>query len=369
MSVTTSLPIKRLLLVGVLMPAVFSAVDHWLLNRLNYHASDIPTITLVMAAYVVQVGLLGWLCGTLLENPWWRWGLYIWCWILIDLQLMSASVVATGWRGQEMLPGSLFAAQVGLAMVWAILGTQHWAIRMPACAVLGAVLATPLSTGYRNLFDLLVVQMIALGGLCLLLRWRRFKLQQVTPSSGPAAAGSAASGAESRLVQFSIRHVLIWTTSLAVVLAILRAADLLTFDTLREFAGAEFIFLASAGLLIASVFVVAVWAAVGSGPAWLRIPLLLLSLFLFGMSVAFLSWNVERIRYYPGSDVSALWTSPWGWIVFRDHCWRALWVALAGSLLFASLLIHRAIGLRLVRAVRRPARGRAATPAQLPGRA
>lgn len=351
MPATSPLPIKRLLLVGVLIPAVFSALDHWLLNRLHYHPSDIPTITSVMAAYVVQVGLLGWLCGTLLENPWWRWGLYIWCWVLIDLQLLSASVAAIGWRGQDMLPGSLFAAQVGLAIVWAVLGTQHWAIRLPACAVLGALLSSPISVGYNNVFDLLVVQMISLAGLCLLLRWRRFKLQQVTPTPGPAAAGTPASAADARSMQFSIRHVLIWTSSLAVVLGILRAADLLTWNTLRSFAGAEFIFLASAGLLIACVFVVAVWAAVGSGPAWLRIPVLLLSLFFFGMSVAFLSWNTERIRYYPGSDFTALWT-PWGWQTFRDHWWRALWVALAGSLLFASLLIHRAIGLRLIRTVR-----------------
>lgn len=366
---TSQLPIKRLLLVGVLMPAVFSGLDHGLLTSLNYYASDLRVITLVMAAFVVQVGLMGWLCGSLLDNPWWRWGLYIWCWVLVDLQLLSVSVVTNtgGSRYGGMLPGALYAAQVGLCTIWAILGTTRWMIRLPACAVLGTLLAVPQHGGYQNEFELMFLQMIALGALCLLLRWRRFKLMQIEPASGATPLGPP-SGKQAAQMQFSIRHVLIWTSTMAVVLGILRALDLLSIEALLPYAQFDFIFLASAGLLVAAVFVIAFWAALGAGPWWLRLAVLLLALPAVGMVLAVLSWNAERIRYYPGSDFTALWTSPWGWQSLWDfHHWLLYWVALAGSLLFASLLIHRAIGLRLIRTVRRPARGSAATPAQLAG--
>src|SRR5687768_13937271 len=110
------LPIARLLLVGMLVPAVFSALDHWLLGRLVANPRSHFVIVETMAAFVVQVGVLGVLCGRMLENPWWRWGVYAWGWLLIDIQVFSALdlVESAGWwwnNSQYLLLVSLLAAQ------------------------------------------------------------------------------------------------------------------------------------------------------------------------------------------------------------------------------------------------------------------
>ena len=367
MAETFRLPIARLLIAGVLVPAVFAAADHWLLSQMQIS----PTrrhIALTMAVFVLQVGMLGWVCGRLLDSPWWRWGLYAWGWILVDLQLLSAGVFADGgrwWDRSEMLPSALFAAQVGLTIVWAILGSTRWVIRIPACLVLGTLLAIPLLDTYgygRFGYGLHAVQMVTLAVLCLLLRWRGFKLVQIETAS--AATPSSAAGKQLGQMQFGIRNVLVWTTSLAVVLGVLRALDLLSLSSLRSFMEFDFLSLATAGLLVGCVFVVAVWAALGSGPVWLRVPVLLVVLPPIGVTLAVLEWNAHRVRYSSNAGIEILWTTNWALPqMWDDHSWLVLWLSLAGSLLFASLIILRVIGYRLVR----PAAHRSATRSWLPG--
>jgi hypothetical protein len=353
MTESARLPLARLLLVGALVPAVFSALDHWLLTRLEMRPSDTGHVVLTMAVFVVQIGLLGWLCGRLLENPWWRWGLYIWGWVLVDLQLLSAAVFADGgnyWNQGKLLPGSLFAAQVGLALIWAILGTTPWVIRLPLCAVVGLFLSLPLLGGYGFTRELFPVQMIALAVLCLLLRWQRFRLQRIQDLP-PPAAGDVAARKQLQLAQFSIRHVLIWTTSLAIMLGVLRALDLLSLQALRPFFEQSMVTLLTAAILVAAVFVVAVWAALGAGSAWLRLPVLFLAMPPIGALLALFDWYSYPARFGgSGRDIFSLWTNSWAWQEFLDgHSWLAMWVYLAGSLLFASLLILRVLDYRLVR--------------------
>ena len=356
MSDAPRLPLARLLLVGALVPTVFSALDHWLLTGLQLHPSDTGHIVLTMAVFVLQIGLLGWLCGRLLENPWWRWGLYIWGWVLVDLQLLSAAVFAQGgnyWNQGRLLPGSLFAAQVGLAIIWGILGSTRWVIRLPVCAVVGLFLSLPLLEGYGFTRELFPVQMIALAVLCLLLRWQRFRLQRIEVLP-PPAAGEVTPRKQLQLAQFSIRHVLIWTTSLAIMLGVLRALDLLSLQALRPFFEQSVVTLLTAAILVAEVFVVAVWAALGAGSAWLRVPVLFLAMPPIGALLALFNWYSYPARFGgSGRDIFSLFTSSWVWQDFRDnHSWLAMWVYLAGSLLFASLLILRVLDYRLVRSAK-----------------
>ena len=147
MSDEPRLPLARLLLVGALVPAVFSALDHWLLDRLGVHPSDTFHLIFTMGVFIVQVGLMGWLCGRLLDDPRWRWGLFVWSWLLVDLHIFTAAGQISGTWHPRMLPQSLFAAQVGLTLIWAILGTTTWMIRLPVCAVMGTVLSVPLQGG------------------------------------------------------------------------------------------------------------------------------------------------------------------------------------------------------------------------------
>ena len=57
MSDSSRLPLARLLLVGAVVPAAFSGIDHWLLTRLQQHPSDTGHLALTMAVFVVQIGL------------------------------------------------------------------------------------------------------------------------------------------------------------------------------------------------------------------------------------------------------------------------------------------------------------------------
>lgn len=354
MTDSARLPLARLLLVGALVPAVYSSLDHWLLTRLQLRPNDTGHIVLTMAVFAAQVGLLGWLCGRLLDDPWWRWGLYIWGWVLVDLQLLSATVFADGgnWRSHgRLLPGSMFAAQVGLTIIWAILGTTRWTLRWPTCLVLGTVLAVPALEGRHFSSEILFpAQMIALAGLCLLLRWQRFQLQRIDVQSPTAPTPGSPAAKQLQLAQFSIRHVLIWTTSLAVVLGVLRALDLLSIRALLPYFEGSAISSLTAGILIAGVFVVAVWAALGAGPAWLRWPMLIASLVLCGLSFCLLHFlsngglwsDIPTLIFHPGTPTR----SSWYWE--RDR-WLAAWVILAGGLLFASLIILRVLGYRLAR--------------------
>jgi hypothetical protein len=299
----------------------------------------------------------------LIENPWWRWGLYAWGWVLVDLQLYSTSVFADGgnyWNHDRMLPGSLFAAQAGLAIVWGILGSSHWTLRIPACTLLCFVFALLARSGYGFAREMVPVQLIALAALCVLLWLRRFRLDQMAVVAGETgqATGDAASA---RTMQFGIRHVLIWTTSLAVLLAMLRALDLLSLQTLREVSREGGVSLLTAGIVVAATFVVAVWAALGAGPAWLRVPILLSVLPMAGLTLALQSWNADRLRWSPGTSISDLWNQSWLWQQFwREYSWLAFWVALAGCLLFASLIILRTLGYRLVRTAKKSSARQAA---------
>jgi hypothetical protein len=271
--------------------------------------------------------------------------------VLVDLQLYAASGFtnsANFWNHSRMLPGSLFAAQAGLAMVWGILGSTRWAVRIPLCAVLVFAFAWLSRSGYGMVREMVPVQLVALAALCGLLRLRRFVLQPIAGVSATAPDHGRSPGLPT--MQFGIRHVLIWTTSLAVLLGMLRALELLSLDSLGVFFRRGFFSLASLGVAVALTFVVAAWAALGAGPFWLRLPILAFVLPLSGVTMSVLHWNTERVRWSPGSSFSDLWNQPGMWSQFwQDDAWLAIWILLAGSLLFASLIILRTVGYRLVR--------------------
>lgn len=342
MSDHSRLPPPRLLLIGLLLAAVFSAVDHWLLTQLQAQQYTTTRGVLTMGAFVAQVGLLGWLCGRFLDNPWWRWGFFVWGWVLIDLQLFAT----WGLAGRE-LPFALLAAQISLATIWAILGTTHWTIRIPGCATLGTVILLLMEPGNRFVNQLFPVQMVALIGLCIILRSTRFQLARVGTVEGTAKDPVGHK-------QFAIRHVLIWTTGLAVLLGIFRAFDAYSWMQVTADFERRRTALLTAGLLMASVHVVSMWAALGFGSWSQRLLVLSITLPAIGLTLALLHWYsslVPVLRKF--SSFVSLWNDP----IWQNEFWYynaklIVWVPLSGSLLAASLIILRVIGYRLVRRTR-----------------
>ena len=346
---------RRVIVVAILLPACCAALDHWLLSR---HLSDqlnLPITASMLGVFVTQVGLLGVLCGRWIESPLLRGIVYTWCWVLIDMQTLTASVLtvdssyhSTGDPTAVLLSG-LFAAQLGLVIIWAVFGTFWWGLRWPAALLLGAMLAVPLSNTGQNIEGgsyLFVLQALVLVATCAVLRARRFLL--VPPGSDSvqrSGAGNEQSHQGLRSMQFGLRHVLIWTTSLAILLAIARAFDLLSTARLSLVFGNTWMWLVTAGLLVAIVQIVALWAALGVGAAWLRVSLLVIVSTTSGMVLMFATSLAERLN----SRLFRATHWDYVWAMAANYWSIAVWVTLTGALLYAALLIYRTLGYRLSR--------------------
>jgi hypothetical protein len=337
------LPLARLVLVGIVVPTISVAVDHVLLAA----AAASPTqngglLILALAALIVQVGLFGVLCGRL-PVPVFRWVLYGWCWVLVDLQTLVAGANAGPsyyWgNSHRLLPSALFNAQLGLMTIWAVFGTARWYVRVPAAAILGLLCAIPqLDVYYQgsDLSGLLFMQMAILGLICLTLRFRGFRL--VDQASVATAAGGL------RPLQFGVRHVLIWTTSLAVLLGAARGLNMLSPDFLSSLLGTRWIVNVTTGCLLAIVLVVALWAALGAGGASRLVALVFVPP-LAGLLISAGQWYSSVTRWRAPPVLSAAFWSGW----WSDEWWLVVWTCLAGGLLFAALLIYRTLGYRLTR--------------------
>lgn len=347
---TRPLPLVSLLLVGMVVPAVCSAVDHVLLSQAAVGGSQVGMLILTLAAFIFQVGLFGLLCGRL-GLPFFRWLIYGWCWVLVDLQtLVAASNAGPSYywgNANRLLPSALFNAQLGLMTIWAVFGTARWYVRVPAAAILGLVLAIPqLKLHYQgsDLRGLLLLQMAILGIICLLLRFRGFRL--VDPAALAATSGDL------RPLQFGVRHVLIWTTSLAVLLGAARGLDMLSPEFLASLLGTRWIVNVTTGCLLAIVLVVALWAALGEGTSSRLVALIAVTP-LAGLLISAGQWYflLTSAISWRGTPPPLLSTAFWsGW--WENEWWLVVWTCLSGGLLFAALLFYRTLGYRLTRTAR-----------------
>src|SRR4029434_7297738 len=111
----------RLTAVALLLPALFVAIDRLLLDALAGLWRNEWTMLLTMAIFVIQIGLMGVVCGRWIDWPFLRWLLYGWCWLLIDFQTLIAWAFANQtWWGDAFQASALLNAQLGLAIIWAV---------------------------------------------------------------------------------------------------------------------------------------------------------------------------------------------------------------------------------------------------------
>ena len=310
-----SLP--RIILVGLVVPVLLALLDRWLLARefkFVFISRREVAASQAMILFVLQVGLLGVLCGRLIHSPWLRWIIFGWCLLFTDLNAASSLVPEAS--------QALFTAQIGLVTVWAVLGTSSWKIRTPVVLLLIPLLWAQ------------ITQTAALCLICFILRSQRFRLASITEETLAGNPPNASSPAP-RPIQFGVRDVLLWTTALAPLLAVSRLGQgrMLT-----------------DGILHAIVLVVALWAALGQGAAWLRWPLLALFAFAAGLILAQVDWY--GLRWFPiappfWSNEHLQYICDWQWDTIAAFF-------LAGGMLAATLLIYRVLGYRLCRQARVP---------------
>jgi hypothetical protein len=344
----------RILPVAVLLPASFVAVDSFLLDALSGSWRTDWIMVLTMAAFIVQIGLMGVVCGRWIDHPALCWILYVWCWLLIDFQTLIAWVYANQtWWGDSFQAAALFAAQLGLVIIWAVLGTARWTVRFPVVLVLASLVMLPLIRFQywgENAAVLFAMQLVSLGGICLVLRRQGFRL--AIPHAEEGRPSSAPTTAHLQATQFGLRHVLIWMTALALICGLVRAVGL-PFEQWTATRYGPSLPLFSSGVALAMVLVIALWAAMGTGSDRQRWLLVAVLIPLVGIANGLIEW-LARIWH------NRVWTAPWArgkpwWIWLRwewfysDERYLIAWICLSAGMLFATLLFVRALGYRLER--------------------
>lgn len=344
-------PISRLVFAGVLLPAAFVTLDRLLLDFVAgaYRTDWIMAAT--MGVFVIQIGLMGVVCGRWIEWPALRWLLYAWCWLLIDFQILIAWALAgQNWWGDAFQAASLIAAQLGLVVIWAVLGTTRWTVRLTVSLVVGSLLLLPLIR-FRywgdNVAMMFAVQMVVFGGICLRLQSQGFRLRIAETATG---ANLPRAAVELRTSQFGIRDVLMWTTALGFVCGLIRAVGLPLQDLILAHDWG-WISVFSSGAAVAIVLVLALWAGLGTGGdcrRWLCAAVLVLTA---AELCGLIDWGARLWE-------RQIWTAPWvrrlswwEWVewYYNEEKLLVTWLCLASGMLFATLLFLRAIGYRLRR--------------------
>ncbi|MBC7852017.1 MAG: hypothetical protein IAF94_01135 [Pirellulaceae bacterium] len=336
----------RLVLCGVVLPAVVALATYLAMQPLSAGLGSVLQSTLVFAFFIFEVGLVGGIVGHSLPQPLFRWMIYGWVMLLVDLLVCSHAMISSDGYIQQILPAAaLVSAQVGLAIVWGILGTGRWYWRAPLAVGLGAGMLwfwISCVNGWsgRLMTQVLVVQAIVLFLITAGLWVRGYRLEITLPEVG--------NGKGRGRLQFGIRDVLIWTTVMAILLGLMRGAGMLVWVTFSDHPS---VFLMSTvGFLSAVVILFAVWASLGKGHPLLRYGLLVVMLLVLGAGMGaacvygddWLQQRAKGLLSYRGYDYDLHSWLEVGW-------WWIAWMFLSGGLLAASLLVFRAVGYRLVR--------------------
>jgi len=347
----------RLVAAGVLLPAVFVAVDRALLDCVAGLWLTNWTVTLTMAVFIVQIGVMGVICGHWIDLQLMRWVLYVWCWVLIDFQAIVAWVFtdATSWWGSSFQPASLFAAQLGLLTIWAVLGAARWTVRLPVAVIVGGALFLYLSRvryEYENAVVLILMQIAMLGGICFVLRQKGFRVAVLEPND---RFDQSPPTSDLRVSQFGVRDVLSWMTALALVCGLIRWMGI-PWDQWINIRNRSWIALLACGAALSVTLVIAMRAALSLETSQGRRYLSLVFIPVLAITAAFAGWLASLLTWQP-------WTSPWygtasWWTRFYWVFWSPFsesaqfitaWLCLAGGMLFAALLFPRALGYRLVK--------------------
>jgi hypothetical protein len=275
--------------------------------------------------------------GRYLYPAWFRWLLFIWCLLLLDMLTIAACM---GGRVPDRTGYLLVAAQINLLTFWAILGSGTWQVRLPAVLV-GAsatILLCFAISGFWSsqawAFTMMLAPLVG-GALCIGLRLFGFQLR-------PAHRANSSTSDDATLQrhQFGLRHLFLWATAVVPLLLASRGVDYLFFVPWID---GESVFVATLlAVSIATINLLAIWCVLGAGWWIARLACLFLIPLLIAAGFTFYSYFLE-LTYGGWTNVPML----DAFIETRDDWFVWLWTSAA--LLAALLLFFRAAGYRLTR--------------------
>src|SRR5688500_4588297 len=133
-SAAAPLDVRRLVLIGAVLPAAIAGVNYALLHDRH---PDTPQLAARLAWYVVQVGIVGFAVGRGIEHRALRWVVFGWLMVLINLLTWIEGAELSRWQRTAQLPvAALFGGEIGLCVVWSFLGDTRWQLRWPAMILL-----------------------------------------------------------------------------------------------------------------------------------------------------------------------------------------------------------------------------------------
>jgi hypothetical protein len=326
--------IFRLVFVSVALPAVFVALDDAALRYGSAHNWSPATGVTVCSLFVVQTALLSYLAGAQLTNWGWRLLLLGWSLVLVNLLLATGATVDS-WD-QRLLSLAFLSAEFGTLVAWLTLGSESFLRRLGLVVLAGvpvAYLSDVLDVDSAGLrwgdpwVIIVAVQIGGTSGLVALLRLAGYRIEH------------ACHGATERLnapIQFSIRHLLIATTIVAVVVPTVQS---LMKSTSRWMGGRQWLHASTDGIVLALVSLAALWMALGSGRWALKVLTFALLAILAGGGLYWLEATVLYPQPYARVPTPLTYAG-WRWIA---------WTLLTGTFLAGMLLVLRGTDHRLIR--------------------
>ncbi|HET6880264.1 MAG TPA: hypothetical protein VFI31_08920 [Pirellulales bacterium] len=335
------IPIRRLMLVGVLLPAMIVSADSATLSAAGSSHWSAGASLWTFFLFLAQASALSYASGRWLDDWRWRLLLLVWLSVLVDLLLYCVSVVSVGGdyygRRPELLVFGFYGSQISLGIIWAVLGAIEWRRRL-AAAVLAAApasyfllrITSEQTWQVESWLAVTFVQEFGVLVLCGLLRAFHYRIE----------IGTTAGATDTYPLQFSIGHLLIWTVAAALIVSAAKQVMLYAPGG-RDWR--QWLELAIDGTTLAIVALAAMWMALGAGHRWTKVLVGVLlaasaGALLWYVEQQFLNYTARTWRYIPTASVG-----PW-WIA---------WSLLAQPFLAALLLVLQITGYRLVRR-RRP---------------
>ena len=319
---------SRLLLVVVALPALIAPLDRWAFREADrlFWAPDISLW--LYGLFVAQTAVVSWAAGRFLDH--WGWRLLVLTWVLVMVNQLLPISQSTIWGATApLLVYGFLAAEFGALALWGVLGNWNWPLRIPA-VVFAAIplvrLIPPAEYRARAWVSLLLVQTGSLAVLLVALWLRGYRVR--------SAAEIVAGAGSGRVLQFSIAHMLIWTTASAVLFTLLRVFQPL----LGTYGAQRWLHTGALGVCCALVTLAAIWAILGDGRAYSRLLVLVTWPPLCGAGIWWLADTLERTQagsflvHYIGG-LGALWMA---------------WTSLSAAFLASLLLVLRTTGYRLV---------------------
>jgi hypothetical protein len=318
------------------LPTVIVAADSAILKVAGSSHWSTASACGAFALFLAQGSAASYAAGRWL--PGWPWRLLLlgWLAVLVDLLLYTVSVVSRAPYDEgrsALLVYGFYASQVSLGLIWGILGSPTWRRRWAGAALAAApasyfLLRITAEQSYDVATWLAVafVQTLGVAGICGMLRARGYRVDRFENN---------AELAQGRALQFSIRHMLIWTVAAAVIVSVVKQILIYTpgLRGVRDWSQ-----VAIAGTILAIVTLAAMWMVLGSGRV---VPKMVVALLIAASAGACL-WFIDR-QFKNFVNPAVVFCLP------QVGPWWIGWTLLAEPFLAGLLLVFQTTDYRLVR--------------------